>query len=68
MSKKDFVSLADTIRRFNRQVGPNQQFREEQIAELADFCAGQNRNFKHDLWLDYLAGKCGVSGGKVKGN
>jgi hypothetical protein len=33
---------------------------------LADFCKAQNPNFNRDRWLDYIAGKCGKNGGKVK--
>lgn len=33
---------------------------------LADFCKSQNPRFDRERWLDYIAGKCGPSGGKVK--
>ena len=41
-------------------------FNEEQIALLATFCASQNPRFNRERWLDYIAGKCGPSGGAVK--
>ena len=68
MSKKDFIALADMIRDFNNDnigwPGPDgPSFDSRQIRVLADFCAGQNPNFNRDRWLDYIAGKCGPSGG-----
>lgn len=64
MSKKHFIALADTIRLANR-FGPA-TFSEEAIKELASFCARQNPNFDKSRWLDYIAGKCGPSGGAIK--
>lgn len=68
MSKKDFIALADAIREHNRLASHfgGKQFHESQIAILANFCQSQNPNFKRDRWLDYIAGKCGKNGGKVK--
>ena len=67
MSKKDFIALADVIRRFNRfhEEGSDSanHFDTQQIGVLADFCQSQNPNFNRDQWLDYIAGKCGPSGG-----
>lgn len=63
MSKKDFIALADDIKRSNKY-GVN--FTPEHVAVLADFCKGQNGNFNRERWLDYIAGKCGPSGGAVK--
>lgn len=64
MSKKHFIELADMIRDAN-QAAPG-KFTQAAIDKLADFCASQNPNFKRERWLDYIAGKCGKNGGKVR--
>lgn len=72
MSKQDFIALADVIREHNegkrRAFGKNAErmcFNVEQITALADFCQGQNSNFKRDRWMGYVAGENGKNGGKV---
>lgn len=57
MTKKHFVKLADAVR--------GKGFTKNQLEILADFCKGENPNFKKDLWLDYIDGLCGPSGGKI---
>lgn len=64
MTKKHFIALADTIKQHN--TGPYEQFTHGQILALAYFCQSQNPNFNRERWLDYIAGKCSKSGGKVK--
>lgn len=78
MTKKHFIALADVVRdsypppavgevdtiESSYRLGAYQQWREMQES-LADFCQSQNRNFNRQLWLDYIAGKCGPNGGKV---
>lgn len=64
MTKKHFIALADAIRIGNRFAGL-ETFSQEAINQLADFCQSQNSDFKRDRWLEYIAGKCGKSGGKV---
>ncbi len=70
MSKKDFIALANSIREVNRHAEATGQselaFNDYQIEALADFCQSQNSNFNRDRWLDYIAGKCGPSGGSIK--
>jgi hypothetical protein len=71
MSKKDFIALADTLRAVRASYSPHWDanlFRacDDHVKALADFCAGQNPNFNRDRWLDYIAGKCGPSGGSIK--
>ena len=61
MSKKHFIRLAEYLRDTS---GYCQAFTPEQIAHLGNFCHEQNRNFKTERWLDYIAGKCGPNGGK----
>jgi len=60
MSKKHFIALADLIK-----ARPH-CFSGLAIHSLADWCKDQNPNFNRGLWMDYLKGKCGPSGGKVK--
>lgn len=73
MSKQDFVALADAIRDYNKHAFPAGsncvsplKFGHTQLYALADFCERQNPNFNRERWLDYIAGKCGPSGGAVK--
>jgi hypothetical protein len=60
MTKKHFIALANLIR-----VRPH-CFSGLAIESLADFCADQNPQFNRQRWLDYIHGKCGANGGKVK--
>jgi len=64
MSKKDFIALADAIRRHNRY--DRNPFTADQLQALASFCRQQNGNFKEQRWLDYIAGECGPNGGEIK--
>lgn len=67
MSKKHFIELANVIiRSAPADRSAYGTFSESAIKELADFCADQNPNFKRQRWLDYIAGKCGSSGGAIK--
>ena len=67
MNKKQFIALADAIRAHNES-NPFavMEFTHDQINSLADFCQSQNPAFNRDRWLDYIAGKCGPSGGSIK--
>jgi hypothetical protein len=60
MSKKDFIALADSIKETSGL------FTEAHLWHLADFCQSSNPNFKRERWIDYIAGKCGKNGRKVK--
>ena len=75
MSKKHVIALADMIREHNAFIeahcteGHNPHshpFYRDHREALADFCAAQNPLFNRERWLDYIAGKCGKNGGKVK--
>ena len=69
MTKKDFIALPDAIRSHNNYNYPSewkQSFTTDQLNLLACFCHKQNPRFRVSQWLDYIAGKCGPSGGKVK--
>lgn len=60
MTKKHFIELADMIK-----ANPS-AFSPAAIGALANFCAEQNPRFNRELWFDYVEGKCGPSGGKIK--
>jgi hypothetical protein len=71
MTKKHFIALADAIREHNRIADPEgytttPEFTRGHIEILANFCAGQNRNFNADRWLGYIAGTNGKNGGAIK--
>jgi hypothetical protein len=61
MTKQYFVRLADSI---VAQKGTKREFSAEQVSSLADFCQRENPDFKRELWLDYIAGRCGPNGGR----
>lgn len=65
MTKRHFIQLANVIRGYNANPLQN-SFTPAQVEELADFCENQNPRFNRERWLDYIAGLCGPSGGKVK--
>ncbi len=60
MFKREFIDLADAIKK------SPVKFSDKHISVLADFCQDQNRFFKRDRWLEYIAGECGPNGGPVK--
>lgn len=65
MSKKHFIKLADIVREHNR-LYPDDQFSENQLESLGDFCRSMNGSFMRDRWLGYIAGECGSSGGAIR--
>lgn len=67
MTKKQLIALADTIiNSAPKDRTADGAFSRSAILELADFCEAQNPNFNRERWLDYIDGKCGQNGGKVK--
>ena len=66
MTKKHFIALANHIKEANRVLDDSERYSEGVISSLADFCKSQNSNFDRELWLDYIAGKCGPCGGEIK--
>jgi hypothetical protein len=73
MSKKDFIALADALRPIiegpvmvHETGKPTRTIQDDLARAMADFCAGQNPQFKRDRWLSYLRGECGPSGDAVK--
>ena len=68
MTKRHFIILADRIRQANAySIGAfgNPDFTREAIGVLADFYSEENPRFNRQLWFDYIAGKCGPSGGTL---
>jgi len=61
MSKKNFIALADALRPVKDQITP------EVMRAIIEFCRSQNYNFKAGLFEEYLNGRCGPCGGKIKG-
>ncbi len=68
MSKRNFIDLADRLKVLERRL----KYLNEDVMVmdlyrdmLADFCQAQNPRFDRQRWLDYIAGQCGPSGGKV---
>jgi hypothetical protein len=59
MTKKDFIELADCIKR-------DGSFTMDQVQVLARFCRTQNSAFMEGRWMDYVKGECGPNGGAVK--
>lgn len=71
MSKKDFIALADVIQGMEpiaiSEIGMAQKAQWTFMRDrLADFCQHQNPRFNRERWLDYIAGRCGKNGGKIK--
>jgi len=64
MTYKHFIELADVIRRVNDDPDNDNQFSQENISALADFCQSQNPRFNRERWLGYIAGTYGKNGGK----
>jgi hypothetical protein len=60
MTKKDFIELADFIKDYSAS------FTEEAIEKLAQHLSEQCPNFKETLWIAYIRGECGPSGGKPR--
>jgi hypothetical protein len=72
MTKKHFIALADTIKRFNKDdrfvfsniISGEKPFSAAQLTALGNFCKEQNPNFNRERWLAYIAGECEANGGK----
>jgi hypothetical protein len=68
MTAKDFVALADA---FSNLVDGEGNYREgfsgyEILDTLLCFCRSQNPKFDSHRFVQYLKGKCGPRGGKLK--
>ena len=66
MTKKDFIALADAIRRHNKTRFPGDGFTQDQLGNtLAAFCKTCNPRFNRERWLGYIRGECGPNGGAI---
>lgn len=65
MTKRHFIALADKIKAHNSYMNRT-RFTQDQIDTLAGFCMDNNPRFDYSRWLDYIEGKCGPNGGKIK--
>lgn len=66
MTKKDFIALADAIRRHNNgHYNTQWELDDVQIRMLADFCQTRNSQFDRERWLGYIAANNGPSGGSL---
>ena len=65
MTKKHFIALADWMKDHSSK-SLSGGFTDSHIQSLANFCEAQNPRFNRQRWIEYIAGKCGKSGGKVK--
>ena len=54
MSRKNFISLAQALKQFNRSISPGYEFTQEQIEFLADWCELQNKAFDRTRWLRFM--------------
>jgi hypothetical protein len=69
MSKRDFVALADALRREKpgENWNPNKRVQWElDVKAIADVCAVANPRFKRERWMSYIAGECGPNGGRLR--
>lgn len=66
MNKKHFIALANAIRDMHTHDDGESLELAEVIRVIGDCCQSQNPRFNRQRWEDYIAGKCGSNGGKVK--
>lgn len=75
MTKLHFIALADALRNSKAkrvECTSTQEYeaillwQTETINAIADACQASNSRFDRWLWLAYIAGECGPSGGKIK--
>ena len=69
MTKKHFIALANVFKKTQPQSSPlapeyTQWWTDVNL--IADVLEETNPRFNRQLWFDYINGKCGPSGGKIK--
>ncbi len=69
MTKKTFITIADTLR-LSRPSGTllspiHMEQWETQVTAMADTLGASNPLFKRQRWLDHVYGRCNQNGGKV---
>jgi len=60
MTKKDFISLADTFKQCP------ELHNTKYLLNMADDLEKRYSKFNKKLWLAYIRGECGSNGGKIK--
>ena len=60
MTKKDYIRAADMVRR-----GYPPEIRGELVSFLTEFFAEDNPRFGPNIFLGYINGTCGPSGGAI---
>lgn len=72
MTKRHFIALADSLKAtrpseqdINMQTGEYAQWQRD-VKAIADACCDANSRFNFHLWMSYINGECGPSGGKIK--
>lgn len=65
MTKKQFIALADHIKRENAANPDNPPFSGHAIEKLSAFCKASNPQFNKWRWLRYIRGECGPNGGSI---
>ena len=61
MTKKDYITLADALKPL---YGKPEITLKEVLDNLVCAMMWDNCRFRRQVWLDYIAGKCGENGGK----
>lgn len=59
MTKKDFIALADHIKK------EKQFYSYNTLLSLCTFLGSQNKRFMLTRWMNYIHGVCGPNGGKI---
>lgn len=54
MTKKNYISLADMIRKDRALAGDQSVFTDWVVSKLADWVQTQNPQFKRERWLTYV--------------
>lgn len=68
MTKKHFIMLADELKRCEPINSGDDVHRawSNAVHAVANACEQANPLFKRQMFIDYVRGACGKSGGKVK--